>query len=121
MKKESSTPLPPGRKPVRFERFANEHPDIARAFESLGIAVQEAGPLDAHTSELVKLALSVGASREGAVHSHTRRALEAGCSPDEIRHVVLLAIITIGFPGAMAAMSWVDDVLRASGAGESKE
>jgi alkylhydroperoxidase/carboxymuconolactone decarboxylase family protein YurZ len=47
---------------------------------------------------------------EGAVHSHTR-ALEAGCTPGEIRHVVLLATMTIGFPAMMSAMSWVDDVL----------
>jgi alkylhydroperoxidase/carboxymuconolactone decarboxylase family protein YurZ len=30
---------------------------------------------------------------------------------DEIRHVVLLATTTIGFPAMMSAMSWVDDVL----------
>jgi hypothetical protein len=58
------------------------------------------------------LAIAVGALREGAVHSHTRRALEAGCTPDELRHVGVLAITTIGFPSTMAAMSWVEDILR---------
>ena len=41
--------------------------------------------------------------RLGAVHAHTRLALQAGASPDEIRHVVLLALTTIGFPSMMAA------------------
>jgi alkylhydroperoxidase/carboxymuconolactone decarboxylase family protein YurZ len=62
----------------------------------------------------VKLALAVGARLEGAVHSHTRRAVEAGCSADEIRHVILLSTTTIGFPSMMATFSWVDDVLEKS-------
>ena len=48
---------------------------------------------------------------EGAVHSHTRRAIEAGCTAEEIRHVVLLAITTLGFPSMMKTLSWVDDIL----------
>lgn len=32
------------------------------------------------------MAIAIGAFREGAVHSHTRRALEAGCTPDELGH-----------------------------------
>jgi 4-carboxymuconolactone decarboxylase len=38
--------------------------------------------------------------------------LEAGCTPDELRHVGVLAIPTIGFPSTMATMSWVEDILR---------
>ena len=57
------------------------------------------------------LALSVGAEMEGAVHSHTRRAVEAGCSAEEIYHLVLLGTTTLGFPTTMKAFAWVDDVL----------
>lgn len=64
------------------------------------------------TRALIKLAISAGAGLEGAVHSHTRKALECGCSKDEILQVVFLAIPTIGFPGAMAALSWVEDVIE---------
>jgi len=46
------------------------------------------------------------------VHSAVRHAKAAGISADEIRHVIVLSITTIGFPRAMAAMSWADDVLR---------
>lgn len=56
-------------------------------------------------------AIATGAWREGAVHSHTRRALAAGCTSDEIRHVVLLATTTLGFPSMMAVWTWVEDVL----------
>jgi alkylhydroperoxidase/carboxymuconolactone decarboxylase family protein YurZ len=48
---------------------------------------------------------------EGAVHSHVRKALDAGVTPEEIRHAVMLAMPTLGLPTAMAAMTWVDDVL----------
>jgi alkylhydroperoxidase/carboxymuconolactone decarboxylase family protein YurZ len=82
-----------------------------QAYEALGEATAEAGPLDARTRALVKLGIATGSGREGAVHSHARRALAAGCAPDEIRHVVLLAATTLGFPGMMAAMTWVEDVL----------
>ena len=48
---------------------------------------------------------------EGAVHSHTRKAIEAGCSNQEIKQTVMLALPTIGFPSTMAVMSWVEDIL----------
>lgn len=100
--------------PARYQHFEKSYPTIMKAVEALGEATQSAGPLDNKTRALVKLAIAIGAAREGAVHSHTRRALEAGCKPDELRHVVVLAISTIGFPATMAATSWVEDILRGS-------
>lgn len=97
--------------PRRFQQFGKDYAAVMQAYEALGEATAQAGPLDAKTRALVKLGIAVGAGREGAVHSHTRRALDAGCSPDEIRHVVLLATTTLGFPGMMAAWTWVEDVL----------
>ncbi|MFQ5886862.1 MAG: carboxymuconolactone decarboxylase family protein, partial [Anaerolineae bacterium] len=45
-------------------------------------------------------------------HSHTRRALGEGITPEEIRHAVLLAMTTVGFPRTMAALNWVNDLLE---------
>lgn len=95
-----------------FARFGAEYPDVAAAYEALSAATQGAGPLDGKTRALVKLALAVGAFREGAVHSATGRARSAGCTAEEIRHAVVLATTTLGFPSTMAALRWVDDVLR---------
>ncbi len=92
----------------------NDHPDIADAYHHLGDAVHRAGPLDEKTRALVKLGISTGARLEGAVHSHTRKALAAGARPNEIRHAVMLALPTIGLPSMMAALSWVDDVIPKS-------
>jgi alkylhydroperoxidase/carboxymuconolactone decarboxylase family protein YurZ len=103
----------PGKLPARYLMFQKTYPAVFKAYEGLGAAIiQDAGPLPEKTRALVKLAIAVGARLEGAVHSHTRRALEAGCTPDEIRHGVLLATTTLGFPAMMATFSWVDDVLQ---------
>jgi AhpD family alkylhydroperoxidase len=99
------------RLPGNYERFRERYGAVAQAFFNLGVTVHEAGPLDEKTEELVQLGLAVGGHHEGGVHSHTRKALSAGATPDEIRHVVVLAIPTLGFPHAMAAMSWVEDIL----------
>ena len=100
--------------PKRFQAFIKEHPEIADAYDALGKAVHEAGPLNDKTRALVKLGISTGARLEGAVHSHVRKALAAGATPREIRHAVLLALPTIGLPSMMAALSWIDDVLPKS-------
>lgn len=98
--------------PEFYRRFIERHPDVGKAYEELGEATKKAGPLDRRGAELVKLGIAIGARHEGAVHSHARRALEAGASPDEVRHVVLLATTTLGFPSMMAALSWVEDILE---------
>jgi alkylhydroperoxidase/carboxymuconolactone decarboxylase family protein YurZ len=109
-KTKSATPAK-NKLPGRYLRFQKDYPEVFKAYDALGTATQGAGPLPPKSRALVKLALAVGARMEGAVHSHTRRALEAGCTPDEIRHVALLATTTIGFPGMMSTLSWMDDVL----------
>jgi alkylhydroperoxidase/carboxymuconolactone decarboxylase family protein YurZ len=109
--KESKTPGP-GKLPARYLQFQRRYAKVFAAFDSLGEATASAGPLAGKTRALVKLALAVGAQLEGAVHSHTRRALEARCSADEIHHVVLLATTTLGFPSMIRALTWVDDVLE---------
>ena len=101
--------------PKRFKKFTQDYPDVARAYEQLGDEVHAAGPLDEKTRALVKLAISVGARLEGAVHSHVRKAVNTGATAAELRHVALLALPTIGLPSMMAALSWVDDVLSETG------
>ena len=49
---------------------------------------------------------------ESGTRAHTRLALDAGATPEEIRHAALLATTTVGFPSMMRAMTWVNDVLE---------
>lgn len=97
--------------PKPFIDFKEDYPEVIQAYSSLGKAVHEAGPIDHKTRELIKLGISCGAQKEGAVHSHTRKALDAGCTKEEIKHAVLLLLPTLGMPSMMAALTWVNDIL----------
>lgn len=98
--------------PTGAGALAESFPGVWEAYQGLGKAAAEAGPLDARTRRLIKLALSIGANSEGAVHSHVRQALEEGLSKEELQQVALLAITTLGFPTAMAGISWVNDIAK---------
>jgi 4-carboxymuconolactone decarboxylase len=78
----------------------------------LGTAVRDAGPLDEFVVQLVQLGAAAAVRSEGAVHSHTRRALEAGATPEQIRHALISLTSTIGFPTVVAAISWAEDVIE---------
>ncbi|MBI5213638.1 MAG: carboxymuconolactone decarboxylase family protein [Nitrospirae bacterium] len=82
------------------------------AVDNLGKAAKAAGPLNTKTAHLIQLAAAATVKSEGAVHSHARRALEAGAKPEEIQHAIILLTSTIGFPNVSAALSWADDVIK---------
>jgi alkylhydroperoxidase/carboxymuconolactone decarboxylase family protein YurZ len=100
--------------PLIVRAIARDHPDLWQAYNRLGEAAAKAGPLDLKAERLVKLAVAVGAGLEGAVHSHVRRGVAAGLTGDELRHVALLAITTIVWPSAVAALTWIEDALEES-------
>ena len=106
----------PERLPGFLDGVIAAYPKVWRAYRQLGAAAAEAGPLDARAQRLVKLALAVGARSQGAVHSHARRGLREGIPAEELLQVPLLAISSIGWSAAMAALAWVRDVTEAAGA-----
>ena len=99
--------------PGHYRRMLETYPEYMQALNQLGEVVQKQGPLDAKTAQLVQLAAGAALGSEGAVHSHARRALAAGASPEEIRHCLILLTSALGFPKVSAALSWVEDVLSA--------
>lgn len=92
--------------------LAEQYPDLWSGYAALGAATANAGPLTARETRLLKLALAIGAGSEGAVHSHARRALEEGIEAEAVLQVALLAIAPLGFPRAVAAKTWIEDVLK---------
>jgi 4-carboxymuconolactone decarboxylase len=98
--------------PRHYSTVMSEHPKLNRAIQVLGKALREEGPLDEKTAQLIQMAAAAGIRSEGSVHSHAKRALAAGATPEEIRHALFLLITTIGFPTVMAALSWVNEVLK---------
>jgi alkylhydroperoxidase/carboxymuconolactone decarboxylase family protein YurZ len=100
-------------KPVKqYSKMKERHPQLLDAVEALGVAVGKDGPLDEKARHLIQLAAAAAIRSEGAVHSHVRRAVNAGASAEEVRHAILLLTSTIGFPTVAAAMAWADDVLE---------
>ncbi|MGA9750563.1 MAG: carboxymuconolactone decarboxylase family protein [Acidobacteriota bacterium] len=106
--------------PKPFLEFTENYPDVAEAYEKLGEACHSAGPLSAKERALVKLGIAMGARLEGAVHAQARKSLAAGVNPSEIRHAVLMACTTVGFPPMMASMTWVEDVLKGADGKKAK-
>jgi alkylhydroperoxidase/carboxymuconolactone decarboxylase family protein YurZ len=95
-------------------KIAKAIPDLWQAYEKLGQVCAESGPISGPDFHRVKLALAIGAGSESAVHSHVRRALATRIKPEAIRHVAYLAVTTLGFPRAVAALTWIEDVLLSS-------
>jgi len=88
----------------KFRRFFD-------AVEELGNVSRLQGPIDEKTLHLIQLAGAAAIRSEGAVHSHVKRALEAGATSEEIYHAIIVLTNTIGFPTVAAALSWTDDML----------
>ena len=91
-------------------RLSDRYSKVWSAYEHLGEAVAEGGPLDAKTRRLVKLALAIGCSSEGAVHSHVRRAVSEGVRPDELRHVMFSDSDARASRGG-ESLTWMEDIL----------
>jgi alkylhydroperoxidase/carboxymuconolactone decarboxylase family protein YurZ len=103
------------------ENFREQHPDVWKAFAKLADECHGAGPLDDKSRKLIKVALAIGAGLEGATHSAVRHALDEGVTQEELDHVAVLAITTLGYPSAMRALSWICDLEpRGSAAGHGE-
>ncbi len=98
----------------QYLKIKERCPDFINAVELLGKTVKQQGPIDDKTAQLVQLAAAAAIRSEGAIHSHTKRAINAGAKADEIYHTLILLTSTIGFPNVMAALSWADDVIENS-------
>lgn len=93
-----------------YNKLTDLFPETLSALENLGATIRKAGPIDIKTTELIQLAAAASVQSEGSVHSHSRRAMEAGATREEIFHTLLLLISTIGFPKVAAALSWAQDI-----------
>lgn len=95
--------------PQTYRDFIARFPKLGAAWDTLAEAGQE-GPLDAKTQRLLKLAIAIGAQKEGPVHASARKALALGITREEMEQVVALAAGTLGMPAAVAAWSWIREI-----------
>jgi alkylhydroperoxidase/carboxymuconolactone decarboxylase family protein YurZ len=97
----------PEKLPGVFKQFVAKYPKLGAAHEQVAKAVEEYGPLDRKTLDLIKIGISIGAGLETATRSHVRRAIQHGATEPEIEQAALLAYNTIGWPRMIAAWTWV--------------
>ena len=97
--------------PEWYRTIKDKHEKYIDTLDELGRVIRQEGPLNEKTAHLIQLAAAAAIRSEGAVHSHVRRATEAGAKPDEIYHTIILLTSTIGFPTVSAALSWAHDVI----------
>jgi len=88
-----------------LDALIQKHPELYEAYSQYGKAVHElGGPLDEKTRWLIKVAVSASHGYPKAQLTHMIKALEAGCTPEELEHAILLLAPTAGFPRMMEAM-----------------
>ena len=97
-----------------WKYFRHTYTEAHDAYEAFGKALgSEGGPLDAKTCALVKLGIAAASQFNLALRSHIEKALNAGCTPDEVEHAILQTATTAGFPRMMAAlMIWREEKIK---------
>jgi AhpD family alkylhydroperoxidase len=94
-----------------YARLRAVAPEVAEAYDSLAGRAVTAGPLDAATVALVKVALSVGQGSWRGVHAHARKALEAGVSAEALRQVAAVAVPVLGLHASLDALRWIEEII----------
>ncbi len=98
--------------PGQYVNVRKKYPQLMEALDGLGDVVSHQGPIDEKNSHLIRMAAAAAIRSEGAVHSHARRALQSGATPEEVNQAIILLTSTIGFPNVSAALTWADDILQ---------
>ena len=94
--------------PGPYQSFIARFPALSQAHEQVAKTVDECGPLNRRSCELVKIGICVGAGLESALKSHVRRAMKSGATKKEIEQAILLGMNTVGFPRTVAAWTWAN-------------
>jgi 4-carboxymuconolactone decarboxylase len=85
--------------------LVENHGDMYKAYEKFGGLVHEkGGPPDQKTCWLIKIAMSTSCQYENALVTHILKALESGCTNEEIEHAIFLVSPTSGFPKMMKCL-----------------
>ena len=83
------------------DKLWTEYPEQMAAFVGLSNAVKIPGALDAKYKYLIALALGINAHCDWCIAAHTRNALEAGATREEILEASWMAVLMGGGPALM--------------------
>ena len=88
-----------------WKYFRTKYPAAHEAYQDFGKAMgPDGGPLDEKTCALIKVGIAAASQFDYALRSHIEKALNAGCTNDEIEHAILQTATTAGFPRMMTAL-----------------
>lgn len=76
-------------------------PDVLRGFGEMSAAAMKPGALDAGTKELLALIVAVTRECDGCIVAHTRGAVRAGVTREQIAEAMGVAIMMNGGPGTV--------------------
>ena len=84
-------------------QLTKDLPDVMEAFHALSRSSSTPGKLATQTKELIALAIGVATHCDGCIAFHTRAALNAGASREEILETLGVTIMMGGGPSLMYA------------------
>jgi AhpD family alkylhydroperoxidase len=82
-------------------KMGEQYPKLAGPFMVFLRRVEQEGVLDTRTKELVSVALSVACKCKWCIAFHTKNALDAGATKDEIIEACYVSILMAGAPSFM--------------------
>jgi len=80
-------------------KFAEQYPEIAKGFTTLMGSIMQDGKLPMKEKELIAVGIAVGLRCVPCIHAHTKGALTAGATKEEIMEAASVAILMGGGPG----------------------
>ncbi len=89
--------------------LAKAHPQAMKAFRELGATTYPDGVLERKTKELIALAISIAVRCDGCIAYHSKGALSAGASREEVAETIGVAVQMGGGP----SMIYGSQALRA--------
>jgi alkylhydroperoxidase/carboxymuconolactone decarboxylase family protein YurZ len=78
----------------------------------LGAAGSSKAPLSQKDRTFFRLAIAIGMGSEPEVRAHTRRAIEAGWTVEEITYAARLAAKSFASSEVFTAAMWVEEALK---------
>lgn len=87
------------------KRLQEQYPEETTAFLSFLKGAEAGKALDRHMKELINVALSVAAQCEWCIAFHTKNAIAAGATRDELFEAGMMAVVMHGGPAYMYLVS----------------
>jgi AhpD family alkylhydroperoxidase len=93
-----------------IQRLRKDYPDLVGPFLMYIRKVEEKGAIEIKTKKLIAVSLAVALKCEWCIAYHTKTALDAGASVDELVEACAVAILMAGAPAMMATKLVLDAI-----------